>query len=252
MSKRVLTPMLFVLLVFAGSLLVVAATGKGAREFAPAGPEHIPPAFIAENAKELYHAWSLKGGKGRVLLHFGRHLHFNSVDDPSVYKASSGYPVRVENPQREYEARLDYKNFLWVALQGNVARYVYNVLPSDIYQEKVRQLMEENYHFLERRDSYFMDGGSGLLRTITSAMPQVAEPVILNIDASYLGGRDVAAFADDLLKSGLHYDMVTFSLSLDSPDVTDAERKNLIALAERFNAVRLSTDGPVGTRNYHE
>lgn len=225
-----------VVLFFFASLYTVTFIGKNSRRStSPAGG-----AYVLENAAQVYSLWKRSGARGRVVLHFGRHLHFIPVEGPAPRGVNARLPLSMGRLRGEFESKLAYGNFLWVAMQTNVARCLYNVLPADEFAKKKNELAYESDKSRETSDHELMVYESGLVRFLTDRVPAQNEPVLINVDASYVDAVGAGQFLDELRRSGLRYDMITFCLSKDSPDVTDAQRQKLQAVARLFHA----HDGP--------
>jgi hypothetical protein len=217
-----------IVLFLAASLAYLGHAGDSARHgsnacgvFDPALPVHV-----ANTSAEVYSLWKDRGFHGRVVLHIGRYLHFVGVDVGEVYGGIDVFPVRTKGLMREYERRIDAENFLWIALQANIARELINVLPAEVFAAKLSAL--EGVRGVAVTGDSIVTSHFGSRRTITSGVAASAEPVLINIDASYFGHSDGAGLLEQLKSSGLSADMISLCLSMDNPEVTGAERDALI------------------------
>ena len=228
------------------SVLIVAGVGRHFRGLS-CGNAQTASAFLARNATEVYLLWKKTGCTGNIVVHFGNNLHFQSVDlNLSAARAIPSFGS-VAKQRQTYENALSYRNFLWMSMQTGIARYIYNVLPPWTYTEKKREVAKGPYR-IWYEGSAIVDADKGLLRKISDEMPQVEEPVLMNIDASYVTEADIAAFADALKRSGLRVRRLTLSLAEDNPEVPESSRTKLKELgqalvANRFVTSMTSTEG---------
>ncbi len=224
---------LAVLIFFAASLYWLGHKGSSSRVY---GPDHAvtdAPVYVLAGTPDVYRLWKEKGFRGRVVLHVGRYLHFVPVDMKDTSEGLSRFPVETISLIKEYEGKLDHRNFLMVALLGNIAREVYNVLPPYVFRGKLEAA--RGMSGVRVSGKRIRTHHLGSRRTISDSIPVLEEPVLLNIDASYFARPGAA---ENLLKglkaSGIRVDMITLCLSEDSPDVTEAEREMLRGFASRL------------------
>ena len=224
---------LAVLIFFAASLYWLGHKGSSSRFY---GLDHAvsdAPVFVLASTPDVYRLWKEKGFRGRVVLHVGRYLHFVPVDMEDAYEGISRFPVETKSLIREYESKLDYRNFLMVALLCNIAREVYNVVPSYVFLGKLNEA--RGMSGVSVSDESIRTHHLGARRTILDSLPVLEEPVLLNIDASYFADPGAAdSLLEELMASGIRTDMLTLCLSEDSPDVTEAERETLRGFASRL------------------
>ena len=170
------------------------------------------PAYLVKRTADSYALWKEKGMRGRKVVHLGRYLHFMASEPPGT----TVIPEIVNFHARFDDTKVSYRDFLWVALQSNVAREIISVIPPDDFQKR----------FGSQKD--VVDHEYASRRTFTTKFPGTGEAVLLNIDASYLASTEPAQLLDLLLKSGLRADLVTVCLAEDNPDVGAAERQKLL------------------------
>ena len=207
------------LLIIAGctaSLIMLNHGGKSARmqgKVFSLARERFP-AYTVAKTSDVYSLWQERRVHGRIVVHLGRFLHFMEAGH------SSGGPPRIAAIVADHEhftiERTSYRDFLWVAFQTNIIRELYTVLPPTDFKERfgLTQAQKEvvTYEY-------------GSPRVFSTKLPSVAEPVLLNIDASFFASTDPAPLLDDLLQSGLQADVVTICLAEDNPDVTSLDRQ---------------------------
>ena len=215
-----------------GAVIVVQRAGFAARGTGDSfdlARERFP-VHVVQKTTDVYALWSRQRARGRIVVHLGRYLHFLK-SAPPVGQAKSPMQITRDTSYSDILAgdgthynndAADYKNFLWVASQTNIARQVYNVIPPA--------------DFIAKFGASYPSAGKGIdaevfgcPRIISSRLPLLSEPVLLNIDASIFAGADAAKLLDTLLKSGLQADLVTVCLAQDNPDVTDLERRKTLA-----------------------
>lgn len=215
-------------------LLLMEATGVKVRKFIPTKDRGVIEISVIRSNAELYRYWKRLGIKGRVVVHAGRYLHFvPGKEGSSGYRATDSYPVMIRTASDdEFEKSVTYANFLWAAVQTNMARKLYTLMPVDVFNLR----FGSDADYPESRTGVIRDHDFGAPRIILTAAPEIKERVVLNIDASFLSssnGRDVL---EKLLGHEMKADVITFCLSGDSPDVTEDERTEAMKLLESFTA----------------
>lgn len=212
-----------ILIFFVCSMTFLVYMGRGSRIY---GDSDVP-ILLVNNTTDVYSLWKKAGLNGRVVIHMGRYLHLLRLSDSALSKLVLESRINAGNIIDEYERALSYKNFLRIALEKNLARSIYYMLPQDIYMER--------YKILEEGDAQSVIlHQMGSKTVITNRIPPLKEPVILNIDASYFSSSDVTNLVSDLKRSGLTVDFVTFCLSEDNPEVNAIERERLKEAADFF------------------
>lgn len=220
-----------IILFLAGTMALLDRQGKASRVFGRRGPAgEVAVVKIVRNSSELYAFWKQERYKGRVLVHAGRYLHYVEIEPRDVYRADAGPDVRRANLLAEYEKRINNRNFLWVAMRGNVARRIYNVLPADDFRKKLAGEGGAGSGVAVSGDELTADD-RGSKRILSSRMPHIGEPVLLNLDASFFETTEPAAFIQDLRASGLRADGITLCLAEDNPEVTRTGRERLAKAA---------------------
>lgn len=213
-----------IILLFLCSLNVLHREGKASRVFERVYSlsEATIPAYMLNRSSDLYSLWKKKGLRGRILLHLGRFFHFVSPENPLPLEGISDFKEARERARRGDEANVNVRNFLRVAVEQEIAREVYHLLPRSSFGQLLERARAE-----ERDDEGIITSYYGLKRVITDRIPHLHEPVLLNIDASFFESSDVAAIAAELKESGLKVDLLTLCLSEDNPGVSTVERERL-------------------------
>lgn len=187
------------------------------------------PAYTVKNTADVYSLWQEHQARGRIVVHLGRFLHF--MEAPP----SSEGPPRIATIAADHAhflvRQISYKDFLWAAFQTDIVREIHTVLPPADFKERIGATPQQNEYVIYEFCSP---------RIFTVSLPSVAEPVLLNIDASFFASTDAAQLVNDLMKSGLKADIVTICLAEDNPDVTDLDRRkarDFIALLSRHATI---------------
>lgn len=184
------------------------------------------PAFLVPREVDCYRLWKEKGVRGRVVVHLGRYLHFV---EPAQAEPLN-IPDIVKSHSRFDDAGTSYRDFLWAAMQTNIAREIITVIPREDFKKRFG-LKDD---LSAQRDVTTHEYGSP--RVFSVRLPSGSEPVLLNIDASFFASRTPAELLDDLMKSPLRADLVTVCLAEDNPDVTDLERQKARDFIARLSA----------------
>lgn len=226
MKKRILF-VIFSVISFAGIVYLLNREGVSSRVYAItyAINDKEAPVYILDKTTDVYSLWERSGVKGRIVVNVSRYLHFIALDskiNDLVLKAAKG-KIDIIN---EYEKDLSYKNFLLTAMEKNMARQTYHVLPLGAFREKLDLFQGGEDIFMNNKE--IVTHYKGSKRIMRSGIPRIEEPIILNIDASYFYSSDPEEFIKELKSSGLKIDMITFCLAKDNPEVADAERERLM------------------------
>lgn len=254
-----ITLSLLMIIVCAASLFFLNFAGTSVRR---AGTAYAParerfPVYVVHNTSDVCTLWQEKHAYGRVAVHLGRFLHFLRPGTASYAELSqmqltgtTSYQDIFANDHNHFNNdRADYKSYLWVAFQSNMVREIYNVIPPGDFQKRFGLKDAAAV----QKDIFEHASGSPLIST--TRLPALAEPVLLNIDASFFASTDPAQFLALLLKSGIKSDIISVCLAEDNPDVSAADRQKLqtfIALlsghAELLPYVPSSTGPSAGGR----
>lgn len=221
------------------SVLSLHSVGRSSRRLA--GEPHMVDArpgapMLVETSEELYDLWSDSGAHGRIVVHLSRFLHFVSAHPGVIPAGLESFPVSTFDLVTGYEERLDHRSLLWVTLQSGIAREIVHVLPPADYADRRRTVGagEPGIRVLE---TAILTHENGARRLLVDRLPEIDEPVLLAIDASYLDEVDTSELLTLLQGSGLRADLVALSLSLDNPDVGEVGRERLRQLAATLEAV---------------
>jgi hypothetical protein len=188
------------------------------------------PVYVVQKTGDVVTFWNEKKVHARIVVHLGKFLHFMKSNassgrdkSPMQITGETKYAdILAGDPYHFHNEPAEYKNYLWVAMQMNIVREIYNVIPSADFMRRF-ELTDAAAARIDIVEHEF-----GAPRIITTRIPSISEPVLLNIDASFFASTDPAQFLDTFLKSGLTSDIVTLCLAEDNPDVTEHDRNNLL------------------------
>ena len=218
---------------FAGALIGLQHLGQTSRTFDPAvtlrdGPY---PIRVVGSSGDLYRLWEETGLKGRQLVHLSRFLHFVPIAASNATTGLDRFPVRTFDLPAYYETRLDATNLLWISMQTGIVRGVHHVLPSHDLDTRLAQLNPEmpGVRIDGRRIVTFESGSP---RTLFDQLPEIEEPVLVSIDASFLEAVEPEAVVELLRTSRLRSDLIALCRAEANPDVSTAARQRLDQLAK--------------------
>jgi hypothetical protein len=211
----------FIMLICVCTIVAINAAGVSARHFENAGqlPGDHPTIYLLRNTSDVYRLWEKKKVHGRVVVHLGKFLHYVRPDfDPDYTVPRSNYPLKVQKPHEFKCGEINFGNFLWIAMNTDIARKIFNVIPLADFQSRFSLASTAT-------PADVLENDNASARIITTRLPSVREPVLLNVDASYFGKLDVAAVETMLRSAQFSTVIFTVCLSEDSPDVSPAERR---------------------------
>ena len=198
---------------------VLDRTGHAARVYEPEqGNSDGMMVVVVHSATEAIDAWRQSGYSGRVLVHAGRYLHFVQPDEPYPERRLSMFPHPIETMMLEHAGD---PGMLWVLMRLNIARELVNLLPADVYDEKLGSSGNRG----SRRTTI---ASYGMKRTIADHFVEFGEPILLSMDASIFGAEEGDRLALELLPRLQDADLVICNLAEDNPRVTEAQREALL------------------------
>lgn len=198
---------------------VLDRTGQEARTYAPERMESDRAnLLVVHSAAEAIEAWRRSGYKGRVLVHAGRYLHFIQPEEPYPDRRLASFPHPVESMILQHAGD---PGMLWVLMRLNIARELVNLLPADVYDEKLGSGGSRG-----RRSTTLAE--YGMKRTLADHVGDYGEPVLLSLDASLFNTADGNRLASELLPRLRDADLVICNLAEDNPRITDDQREALL------------------------
>lgn len=229
MTKGIISGVIVVAFIL--TVIAINKAGISARSYGKAYSlsSSYSPVYLARNTTDVYALWKDMNVGGRIVIHMGKFLHFISPDSPAGYKVSSRYPLTVERLPDSVIEQVTYRNFLWAAVQANIAREIYNVIPPKKFMER--------FHLNDEKKllNDFITHVYASRRTMTTRLPKLEETVLLNIDASFFDPVNMTEFLSLLRNSGLSVDIITVCFAEDNPDVTEFERERLGEFIRQFS-----------------
>ncbi len=240
----VLAGSLVIALFFIYTLYMLHTAGLKARTYSAVYSmnDAALPVSLFSTSHGVYNFYKTRGVHGRILVNFGRFMNFVEIEfvnigDDDAFKDMNNFPVKRYNIMERYEKYLTNRNFLWLAMQGDIVREINYVLPDEVFKEKMRVEVHDHDVFAITHDRIIAHEW-GSKRILSNHIPDIIEPVVLNIDASFFSNTDAAHLAQEIKKSALKADIVTLNLSEDNPDVTESEREELRKFAEMLKRER--------------
>lgn len=220
---------------------VAARVGRSARE-AGRVERRGAAAHAARDAEELHALRRAFAGRGRVVVSVSEHLHFEEVSADEAWAGNDAFPLRVFDLSPLLEAQVGLRNHLRVALRAGIYREIVHVVPSESLPALKAVARQRRIDVISIGDRAITLHEWGSRRTITDRLPEMGEPVVLELDASWFERGKPAALAAQLEGSDLAVDLVLLDFAADDPEVTAAGREALAAFGERFT--RRGTDAP--------
>ncbi|MFC1770185.1 hypothetical protein ACFLZI_03950 [Nitrospirota bacterium] len=195
------------------------------RSFLPVAP------IIVRNTTDLYPLWKEQKIHGRLVVHFGRFIHFVAINDEELYEPSGHFPSHVYDPTPFYEERIERNNILRVAMRAGLVRTIFYVM-SDARFEYVQQLLRDD-PLVKVGDKEIVMHEFGSMQKIVRSLESFpsGEPVVMNIDATFMADVSPEETLAILRSGNVQYDILTLCLAEDNPYVTPVDRERLLELA---------------------
>lgn len=191
-------------------LVFMWRAGAAARAYID-GPPRI---YEIGNESESYTVLAATKVRGRVLIHFSRHL--------PMAPRSRGTNASITND-----------NYLYAACADNLVRKIYGVIPDDAWEEARAKLkrVKSAYtvtddHIIGRRD------GTPITAMLAKDLPAIAEPVVLNFSRDYFASPKTTPqrVFGALRAANLKYDLAVIAL----PDPRDPDYERTKARIAEF------------------
>jgi hypothetical protein len=219
------------ILVTAGALGVPVALshrGSAARSPEPAVTGRVEVVTTDTGVTGL---WLGRGLKGRTVVHAGRFLHFvepTGLPTPLDALRSPGTGLALD---RRIAANVRAESYLWAAAELRIARRFFFVAPRPTLESRLEALGRSPAELPLRIDA------TAVPRTLDAVAPDLDEPVLLDINASWFDASDAADLRSALRDARLLVELATVSLAEDAPDVSPAARAAARAFAEELARV---------------
>lgn len=197
---------------------------------APSRPAALArDASVTRTARELHARYARLGGRGRVLVSASRYLHFQ---DPGLdAPVSSRFPLHLSDVVSAYEGRVDVTSHLWVAMRSGIAREIVHVVPPATLAEKRAAARRDDTDVVSVGEHEIVLHHWGSRRVISDAVPSLAEPAVLLVDASYFEVVEPGELLGRIERSGLTVDVLALCLAEDNPEVGARGREGLARFA---------------------
>lgn len=226
-----------ILVSFIASLLFLENLGKRARVYAGPGlllSDKENTATVVNTSKELYDLYKSRKVHGRILIHLGKYLHALDIDTEKFISGIGPDADSMDDLLSSFENDIFYGNVFWVASQGNIVRDLYFIQPHEMFIKRLNSIDERDPDVIIKNKGGVIIHDWGARRTISDKMPEIKEPVLLNIDASVFEEIKPKELLLLLQNSSVKTDLVTLTLSQDNPEVSDRCREDLLLFANIF------------------
>ncbi len=172
---------------------------------------------------DVVRAWRARRLRGRVVVHFGRFLHF--VEDEPIPVEAVAAPGRGGVEDTLLLAEAGPRNHLRIASELDIARRVEFVSPPAALGARLSSIGRA------RADLPLAIDAGPEARELRAAPPRLSEPVLVDVNASWFDEGEPAALESELRTAQISSDLITVSLAEDNPDVSDRARESARAFA---------------------
>lgn len=187
----------------------------------------VTPAAAADG-RAVLEEWLGRGVAGRTVLHVGAFLH--SVPPEGIARTLAPLRATAGKLPALREAILQTsgdRSYLWAAVELGVARRIVFVEPRGPLVRRAEELGLPP----PRRGEPLDLGVRGLERLAYDRVPPLAEPVLLDVAASWFEDEEPESLLTALDAAGVQADVVTLNRMDGEPGVSDAARARLAAFA---------------------
>jgi len=230
----------FAVLISACCALVPVAMelrGRAARGSSSPAEGGIPEVLLLRTDAEVVRAWRSRGLRGRTVVHAGRFLHFVGADGAGLLDRTLTAPGAGATLDPLLEAQATPASYLWVAFQLRVARRLFFVSPPKALADRLRSLDQDDSALPLQIDA------EAAPRALDRSAPHLAEPVLLDVNASWFDEADGEALLAGVRAARLRVELVTVTLAEDADDVSPAARVAARAFAAALAGRRLGGGG---------
>lgn len=182
---------------------------------------------LVSRQQDVFPIYETAGLWGSRVIHLNRFFNMQEYS-PKEQFVTTHFPVQVTGMKSAYERGIDSHNWLFIATRTGLVRTMTTVLPEQVFAELVKKSPNDRVFTYAAGTirGYTYD----IPRTITTLndLPEIEEPVVVNVDAGYFsGGADPSGTSAVLKKKCRDIRMLVMIDSLDEPEVTDAMREQL-------------------------
>lgn len=191
----------------------------------------IPHALsVVSSPQEAWEELSAYHVRGTTMVSISRGLYF--VQPDMGIPASSAFPLTVFSLTEKAPSLSSEENLLWLAVETGVARRVIHVLPDDRYTEKLEILRSLDYApdyetvVATEQEIYAPYYTAPRLLYSPQYLPEIDEPVILFVDASFFDETDTPRISE-IVRERLSPALIIAATLDDDPAVTAQQRERL-------------------------
>jgi len=191
---------------------------------------------VVDDSRQLLDAWTSAGLRGVVLLDATRDTSFVWIPPDSV-PAPAVWPVAPVDLQGVYQAGVGRGNVIWVGSKIGMLRSVHYLMTPADYDEKVSGGRAVGARGIAPDGQSVTANDEGYLRYLRASLPpDLGEPAVLNVDASYFIDGTPEGLVAQLGDSLTDYRFVTVNRAIDATDVPAAARLEADRMAEILRA----------------
>ena len=190
---------------------------------------------VVGTPSEAYRLWKDLRLHGRIIFHFGRQFYFKDLDAESLPFDPLRSPLFPGPLTQSMEQLLRDDNALRLASGTNIARQVVNIVPEDLFMEKMALFAGKQAAASAPNVSQeaITVQEKGFIRTMRAVPPALTERSVVLLDASYFSDSGDLLRIQRLLRD-IPVDVVTICLSEGQENVTQASRDLAIKARDLF------------------
>lgn len=183
--------------------------------------------YLVSRQQDVFPIYETAGLWGSKVIHLNRFFNMQEYS-PKEQFVTTHFPVQVAGMKSAYERGINSHNWLFIATRTGFVRTITTVIPDQMFADLVRKSPNDKVFTYAAGTirGYTYD----IPRTITTLndLPEIKEPVVVNVDAGYFtDGADPARTATLLKERCRDIRMLVLIDSLDEPEVADAMREQL-------------------------
>ena len=191
---------------------------------------------VVDDSRQLLYAWTSAGLRGVVLLDATRDTSFVWIPPDSV-PAPAVWPVAPVDLQAVYREGVGRENVVWVGSKTGILRSVHYLMTPADFEAKVSGGRAVGARGIAPDGQSVTANDEGYLRYLRASLPpDLGEPVVLNVDASYFVDGTSEGLMAQLGDSLSDYRFITVNRATDATDVPAPARLEAERMAEILRA----------------
>lgn len=226
---------LFISFIAVASLLYINHLGLSRRSYPS---EKNVRFYRVSTERDAYSVYKLLNLGGATVVHLNNALNISEYY-PEEETDPVGYPIPVRDVIPLYEKGITSGNWLFIATRSGMVRKVYNLVPDtvfNLFEDRFRDRFE--YSVTDGRIAGYVRDTEHTVSTLT-ALPEIEEPVVLDIDAGFfIAGDPPERILSELWKRCRDIRAVVLIDSSDRGYVTEDMRRSLDSIAAEVRILR--------------